>query len=138
MGDFEGMRATERAGRDEGGVRRQRRATRCDSVATPPSEAVLSFLDDRPGKRPTTVWSKSMKIVVTAVVSLALAVSLAGQVSAAPLRNKKQAHRQHTMTKPSHPRPQGGSDYFEHVLEKVPFGSQRWWSVYDEQHGVPN
>jgi hypothetical protein len=79
-----------------------------------------------------------MKIVVSAVVSLALAASLVGQVTAAPLRNKKQAHRQHTTTKLSDRPPQGGGDYYEHLLDKVPFGSQRWWRIYHEQHGEPN
>ena len=79
-----------------------------------------------------------MKIVVLAVVSLALAANLVGQVTAAPLRNKKQAHRQHAMTKPSDRPPQRGGDYYEHLLDKVPFGSQRWWRIYHEQHGEPN
>jgi hypothetical protein len=79
-----------------------------------------------------------MKIVVSAVLSLALAANLVGQVTAAPLRNKKQAHRQHTMTKPSHRPPQGGGDYYQHLTDKVPFGSRRWWSIYHEQHGEPN
>jgi hypothetical protein len=43
---------------------------------------------------------KSMKILIPAVVSLALVASLDGQVNAAPLRNKNQVHRQHTMTTP--------------------------------------
>lgn len=30
-----------------------------------------------------------------------------------------------------------GSDYYENVLERVPFGSQRWWEVYGRQHGTP-
>jgi hypothetical protein len=79
-----------------------------------------------------------MKIIIPAVVSLALGVSLVGQVTAAPLKNKKQAHRQQTMTKPSHRPSQGGGDYYEHLLNKVPFGSQRWWTIYNEQHGEPN
>jgi hypothetical protein len=82
-----------------------------------------------------------MKIIVSAVVSLVLAASLVGQVAAAPLKNKIQAHRQHTMTKPSHRPLQGGdegSKYYQHLLDKVPFGSQRWWSIYHEQHGEPN
>jgi len=79
-----------------------------------------------------------MKIVVSAVLSLALAANLVGQVTAAPLRNKKQAHRQHTMTKASHRPPQGGGDYYQHLTDKVPFGSRRWWSIYHEQHGEPN
>jgi hypothetical protein len=42
------------------------------------------------------------------------------------------------MTKPSHRPSQGGGDYYEHLLNKVPFGSQRWWTIYNEQHGEPN
>ena len=76
-----------------------------------------------------------MKIVVPAVVSLALTASLAEQVAAAPLRNKKQAHRQHTMTKPP-PRPQqGGTDYYEQLLDKQPFGSERWWKIKQRRGG---
>ena len=76
----------------------------------------------------------TMKIVVRAVVSLALTASLADQVTAAPLRNKKQTHRQHTITKPPRRPTQGSGDYYEHVLDKVPFGSQRWWDIYRQQH----
>jgi len=75
-----------------------------------------------------------MKIVVRAVVSLALTASLADQVTAAPLRNKKQAHRQHTTTKPPRPQ-QGGSDYYEQLLDKVPFGSERWWHIKQRKGG---
>ena len=25
--------------------------------------------------------------------------------------------------------------YYEHRLDAVRFGSQRWWKIYDEQHG---
>ena len=76
-----------------------------------------------------------MKIVVLAMVSLALIASLEDQVAAAPLRNKKQAHQQHTMTKPL-PRPQqGGGDYYENVLDKVPFGTERWWNIKQRRSG---
>jgi hypothetical protein len=76
-----------------------------------------------------------MKIVVPAVVLLAFTASLEDQVTAAPLRNKKQAHRQHTITKPL-PRPQqGGSDYYENLLDKVPFGSERWWKIKQRRGG---
>jgi hypothetical protein len=76
--------------------------------------------------------------IIAPVVSLALVSSLVSGVSAAPVKNKKQAHRQHTMTRPSQRPPQGGGDYYEHLLNKVPFGSQRWWTIYNEQHGEPN
>ena len=32
----------------------------------------------------------------------------------------------------------GEATYYEHVLEKVPFGSKRWWDIYEEQHGTPD
>ena len=58
--------------------------------------------------------------IVPAVVSLALMPSRVDQVTATQLRNKKQAHRQHMMTKP-HPRPkQGGSEYSNSLLIKCP------------------
>ena len=76
-----------------------------------------------------------MKIVVPGLVSLALTASLADELTAAPLRNNEQAHRQHTMTK-SPPRSQvGGSDYYENVLDKVPFGAQRWWNIKQRRSG---
>jgi hypothetical protein len=78
-----------------------------------------------------------MKILIAAV-SLVLVTSLAGRVAAATLRNKKQVHRQHTMKKPSARPPQGSGDYYEHLLDKVPFGSRRWWDIYNEQHGEPH
>ena len=84
-----------------------------------------------------TAWSNSMKMVV-AGVSLALLASLANQVTAAQPRNKKQANRQHAITKPSSRPSQGGGGYYEHLLNKVPFGSQKWWTIYNEQHGEPN
>ena len=34
--------------------------------------------------------------------------------------------------------PAASSDYYEHILDKVPFGSKRWWSIYEEQNGTPN
>jgi len=76
--------------------------------------------------------------IVAPVVSLALVASLVSEVSAAPVKNKKQAHRQHSMTRPAQRPPQGGGDYYEHLLNKVPFGSRRWWTIYNEQHGEPN
>jgi hypothetical protein len=85
--------------------------------------------------RVSSSWLKtSGNIVVLAVVVLALAASLVGQVTAAPWKNKKQTHRKHTITKPPRRPSQGGGDYYEHILDKVPFGSQRWWDVYRQQH----
>jgi hypothetical protein len=79
--------------------------------------------------------SEEELIVVSAMVSLALTASLADHAATAPFRNKKQAHQLHAMTKPP-PRPQrGGSGYYENVLDKVPFGTQRWWAIKQRRSG---
>jgi hypothetical protein len=52
------------------------------------------------------------------LLSLALAATLVGQVIAAPLKRRTQ---------------HGGSDYHEQLLDKVPFGSQEWWHIYQRQ-----
>jgi hypothetical protein len=75
-----------------------------------------------------------MKVVVPAVVSLALTASLVDQVVAASLR-KKQPHRQHTIVKPPTRPQQGGGDYYEQLVDKVPFGSQRWWDINQRKRG---
>ena len=64
-----------------------------------------------------------------------LTASLSDQVTAAPLRNKKKAHRQNTMTAPPLPPQQGASDYYENLLDKVPFGSERWWKIKQRRGG---
>jgi hypothetical protein len=68
-----------------------------------------------------------------------IAAGAAGEASAAA--KKKRLH------KPGASYPAGApaapaasrrdSDYYENVLEKLPFGSQRWWEVYGRQHGSP-
>jgi hypothetical protein len=60
------------------------------------------------------------------LMSPVLAANPGGQVIAAPLKNKKQAHLEHTMTMPSRRSEQGGSDYHEQLLDKVPIGSLNW------------
>jgi hypothetical protein len=55
--------------------------------------------------------SRSIRLLL----SLALAATLVGQVIAAPVKRRPQ---------------QGGSDYHEQLLDKVPFGSQEWWHIY--------
>jgi hypothetical protein len=52
------------------------------------------------------------------LLSLAFAATLGDQVFAAPLKRRPQ---------------QSGSDYHEQLLDKVPFGSQEWWHIYQRQ-----
>jgi hypothetical protein len=81
-----------------------------------------------------------MKVFVASLIALCLAAGLAGNADAAS--RKKHQHvnalgKAYRTTARQQP-PSGNGDYYEHILEKVPFGSQRWWSIYDEQHGTPN
>ena len=86
-----------------------------------------------------------MKILLTSLVTLALTAGLAGSVDAGNYRKKKRAHAEYYgKTYKHYPRSYGYRDeddsiggYYEHVLDSVPFGSQRWWSIYHEQHGTP-
>ena len=85
-----------------------------------------------------------MKIIVTSLVALSFAANLAGSAEAATRKHKKRLYtgqysesyagaygygaRADRSTR-SH------SPYYEHRLEALPFGSQRWWSVYEGQRG---
>jgi hypothetical protein len=85
-----------------------------------------------------------MKIIVTSLVALSFAASLAGSAETATRKHKKRLYssqysdsyagaygygaRADRSTGPHGP-------YYEHRLEALPFGSQRWWSVYEGQRG---
>ena len=81
---------------------------------------------------------------ISALVGLSLVVGLTGHADAARLPQKKRLQASHRGThapKVRYPKPRSGdgeANYYEHVLEKVPFGSKRWWSIYEEQHGTPD
>jgi hypothetical protein len=80
---------------------------------------------------------------ISAFVALSLGVGLAGPADAGqPQRKRLQASHHGTHApKVRYPKPgsgDGAASYYEHVLEKVPFGSKRWWSIYEEQHGTPD
>ena len=82
-----------------------------------------------------------MKIIVTSLVALSFAAGLAGSAEAATRKNKKRLYASHYGK--SYARAYGYRDaddsiarrYYEHRLEAVRFGSQRWWKIYDEQQG---
>ena len=85
-----------------------------------------------------------MKVIVTSLVALSLVASLGGQADAARHQKKRLHTSDHS--KPYRARTYGyrgsaashsSNGYYEHVLDKVPFGSQRWWDIYFEQHGTP-
>lgn len=79
--------------------------------------------------------------VVGVLITLSFMAALAGEADAAGRQQKKRHQATHAPKVASHRRAASGdgeAPYYEHVLEKVPFGSKRWWSIYEEQHGTPD
>jgi hypothetical protein len=62
--------------------------------------------------------SRSKCLLLSLALAATLVVVVVGQAIAAPLKRRAQ---------------QGGSDYHEQLLDKVPFGSQEWWNIYGRQ-----
>ena len=81
-----------------------------------------------------------MKTIIVSVAALFLATGLAGHADAATYKKKKRLQASHYGNQYS--RAYGYRDqddsiggYYEHRLDAVRFGSQRWWKIYEEQHG---
>jgi hypothetical protein len=87
-------------------------------------------------------------MIKAALASFAALMLVAGAGSHADAANQKKQRYSSHYGKQSSPKAaygysspatgNGSSNYYEHVLDKVPFGSQRWWQIYEEQHGGPN
>jgi hypothetical protein len=82
--------------------------------------------------------------VLRCAVVLSLLTTLTGQADAAGHQQRKReraGHATHVPKASSYRKPaigEGGAAYHEHILGKAPFGSKRWWSIYEEQHGTPD
>jgi hypothetical protein len=77
------------------------------------------------------------RIAASLVVSM-LAVGLAGNGMAAPYKKRADAGIARRTATPersmaANMAANGYAGYYEHILDKVPFGSQLWWHVYDSQ-----
>ena len=63
-----------------------------------------------------------------------LAVGLASDARAAPYKKWAVAGIARKAAMPGHSLAASGyAGYYEHILDKVPFGSQLWWRVYESQ-----
>ena len=85
-----------------------------------------------------------MKIIVTSLVVLSFAASLAASAEAATRKHKKRLYSSQYSDSYAGAYGYGAradrstrshSPYYEHRPEALPFGSQRWWSVYEGQRG---
>jgi hypothetical protein len=94
---------------------------------------------DRPSLR-----GAPMRIAtIGALLALWLAAGLAGHANAGQPQRKRlpAGHSSTHAPKARYHKPASAAadtSYYEHVLEKVPFGSKRWWDIYEEQHGTPD
>ncbi len=79
-----------------------------------------------------------MRVLAVVLSASLIAAGAAGEVSAAS--KKKRLHKpgaSYPAGAPAGEASRRDSDYYENVLERLPFGSQRWWEVYGRQHGSP-
>ena len=84
----------------------------------------------------------TLKTALAGLAILSIAAGLAGHASAEPYKKKR---LRAAYPGKLHARVYGHRDsddsiagYYEHRLDAVRFGSQRWWKIYDEQHGGRN
>jgi len=79
-----------------------------------------------------------MKTLLIPLTMALAATALSGVADAASHRSKG-AHAysgSYAKMRPYHYRNDDTiSGYYEHRLDAVRFGSQRWWKIYDEQNG---
>ena len=78
--------------------------------------------------------------VIAGLIALVATAALVNQADAATYRKKKRGYVPlYRAIAPSVERLRDGDDdasgYYEHRLEAVRFGSQRWWRIFDEHSG---
>ena len=84
----------------------------------------------------------ALKTAVICLALLAIAAGLASQAGAEPYKKKRlrapYAGKLHSRIYGHRDSDDSIAGYYEHRLDAVRFGSQRWWKIYDEQHGGSN
>jgi hypothetical protein len=77
----------------------------------------------------------SLQRIAASLVVAMLAVGLAGNNGmAAPHKKRAGAGIARQAAMPGRTLEANGQDgYYEQILDKVPFGSQRWWRIYEAQ-----
>ena len=76
----------------------------------------------------------SLQWIAASLAVPALVVGLASKAKAGPHKKRVEAGIARHAAMPARSLAMNGeSGYYEHILDKVPFGSQLWWRVYDSQ-----
>ena len=77
-----------------------------------------------------------MKAIVATLTAFALLAGMAGSADAASHKKKKRHYTyQHNKYYGYRDPDDSIGGYYEHRLDAVRFGSQRWWKIYEEQNG---
>ena len=83
-----------------------------------------------------------LKSAVACLAVLAIAAGLASHASAEASKKKRlrspYVGKLHSRNYDRRDRDDSIAGYYEHRLDAVRFGSQRWWKIYEEQHGGSN
>jgi len=75
-----------------------------------------------------------MRTVIFPVVVLAFALVQASSADAGTQRRHVRPYHHYGVAH-RYRRDDTIAGYYEHRLDAVRFGSQRWWYIYDQQHG---
>ena len=89
----------------------------------------------------TTLAKSLAKSTVAGLAGLAIAAGLASHAGAETHKKKRlapYAGKPHSRVYGYRDKDDSIAGYYEHRLDAVRFGSQRWWKIYDEQHGGAN
>ena len=82
------------------------------------------------------------KATVACLTALAIAAGVASYASAEAYKKKRlrapYAGALHSRSYGYRDRDDSIAGYYEHRLDAVRFGSQRWWKIYEEQQGGGN
>jgi len=83
-----------------------------------------------------------LKTTLTCLAVLAIAAGLASYASAEASKKKRlrapYVGKLYSRSYDNRDRDDSIAGYYEHRLDAVRFGSQRWWKIYEEQHGGSN
>ena len=72
-----------------------------------------------------------MKTAFTVLMTVVLGAGLVGEASAAGLKRKRSPAVAYERAAGTPLAANGYTGYYERVLDRVPYGSQLWWRVYD-------
>ena len=73
--------------------------------------------------------------MIAAFISVAVIGACSGLAEAANVKKKKRYYRPHPYQAERVKPDEDPTGYYERLLNAVPFGSKRWWQIYEDQMG---